>query len=81
MLRDKRIKERFKNEFGVNVDEWFEEANNDFGSNINKSKKQNNQESDVKIDPIEQIKSEMKEDAHDESNDTKFYISEEEFND
>lgn len=39
MLRDKRIKERFKNEFGVNVDEWFDEANNDFGSNINKSKK------------------------------------------
>ena len=38
MLRDKRIKERFKNEFGVNVDEWFDDSN-DLGSNINKSKK------------------------------------------
>jgi hypothetical protein len=38
MLRDKRIKERFKNEFGVNVDEWFDEAEN-LGSNINKTKK------------------------------------------
>ena len=38
LLRDKRIKERFKNEFGVNVDDWFEEADTNFGRDANNIK-------------------------------------------
>ena len=40
MLQDKRVKEKFKREFGVTVDDFVENMNSAGSSDINKAKKE-----------------------------------------
>ena len=50
LLQDKRIKEKFKSEFGVSVDDFVENMNatgSDFGEKINQSKTQEKEFSEL----------------------------------
>ncbi len=88
MLRDKRVQNKFFEEFGVNVEQWVSNEDDQFGHNINQMKKGagstdfDGAEDDLKS----QLKTEMKDQTHreeveEEDADTRFYLSEEEFND
>ena len=71
MLQDKRVKEKFKREFGVSVDDFVENMNS--GSpDINKVKKEG-VELKQEIEGVETVAETLPE--------TEFYLSEEEFND
>lgn len=86
LLQDKRVREKFKSEFGVSVEEFMERSNAaDFGENVNDLKK-DKADQDHEHDAKNQIQQEVGGAIGDEAigedlADTKFYLSEEEFND
>ena len=88
MMKDRRLKHKFKQEFGVNVDDWFDDAKHQSaaaGQEASAVDDELDNEKDAATEPTsEQLKTELGEqpdESKEGGKDTQYYLSEEEFND
>jgi hypothetical protein len=87
MMRDRRLRNKFFNEFGVDVETWMsgaDEEGESFGTKVNRAKREGGAAEEA--DDFEELKQDLSSETPEPSQgedggDTFFHMSEEEFND